>query len=557
MYNTNKLRIIINNLKEIYMLKIKKKVLSIVIVLAMIITLMPNNVIFAEDVKKPLPTSLDSPENFTVRINGAELLYRWKAPKSMIQILEAIYNNEFDLDSQEIYDLNVIIFLDKKINDGKWLYDDKGFEDPYYGEADSDTSMREGVFRFYEMLPTEVSNDTNERFLVSWHLHDGDKAFDFVNNTYQFRMRYALKITKYNGSEEVIEYKPVSPYTPVASVGKNATATEVTKLDAPQGLKVEVKKSTSTGKPYFALNWKVPESVREANKYANVMQRIDFKVGNGKWHSEVEGKGELTPGDNNELLDFSDFNPIEKEVFKDTLHEIVIEKNTYHFRILFETESSSGKIVRSEFSNEVSIGVPMYSKVSEWAEPWLKKADELELIPEILKGADMTKPITREEFAAVAVKTYEALSGVKAIPIAINPFTDCSNVEVLKAFNIGAVNGMSLTTFKPKDLLSRQQAAAMLTRVFKRVTLTGWTLDTDNKFTLQYTKPAPFADDAKISDWAKDSVYFMVSHEIIGGVGNNMFKPQDTTPAEKAIGAANATREQALKIAVGMIEKLK
>ena len=96
----------------------------------------------------------------------------------------------------------------------------------------------------------------------------------------------------------------------------------------------------------------------------------------------------------------------------------------------------------------------------------------------------------------------------------------------------------------------------MLTRVYKAVTLDGWTLATDGDYTLSYTKPAPFADDKQISGYAKDSVYFMAANSIINGVGNNNFAPRNTTSAQEATGYANATREAALLIAVRMVENL-
>ncbi len=61
----------------------------------------------------------------------------------------------------------------------------------------------------------------------------------------------------------------------------------------------------------------------------------------------------------------------------------------------------------------------------------------------------------------------------------------------------------------------------------------------------------------KISDWAKDSVYFMVANNIIIGVGNNKFAPQNTTTEEGATGYTNATREHALIIAACIVENLK
>jgi len=195
-------------------------------------------------------------------------------------------------------------------------------------------------------------------------------------------------------------------------------------------------------------------------------------------------------------------------------------------------------------------------KASAWAQPEVQKAGEMGLIPESLQGADLTKPITRAEFAAVSVKVYEALSGVKAIPAVTNPFTDTKDVEVLKAYNVGITAGTSATTFDPNTILNREQAATMLTRVFKKVSMPGWTLATDGQFKLTYTKPALFADDAQISDWAKDSVYFMAANGIIKGMDNNIFAPKNTTSAQEASGYANATREQALAIAVRMVENL-
>ena len=73
---------------------------------------------------------------------------------------------------------------------------------------------------------------------------------------------------------------------------------------------------------------------------------------------------------------------------------------------------------------------------------------------------------------------------------------------------------------------------------------------------MDFKRPVPFADDASISSWAKDSVYFMFSNDIICGMGDNTFAPRATTTAQQAEGYANATREAALLIALRMIENL-
>ena len=186
-----------------------------------------------------------------------------------------------------------------------------------------------------------------------------------------------------------------------------------------------------------------------------------------------------------------------------------------------------------------------------------EKAAQYGLIPDSLRGADWTKPITRAEFAAVSVKLYENLSGEKTVAVAANPFTDTKDPEILKAFNIGVTNGTSATLFSPDDLLNREQAATMLTRALKTAYIPGWTLATDGNYTLSYEMPPKFDDDDKISGWAKDSVYYMVANKIINGMGNNIFGPRNITERETAMNYANATREQALAIAVRMVENLK
>lgn len=194
---------------------------------------------------------------------------------------------------------------------------------------------------------------------------------------------------------------------------------------------------------------------------------------------------------------------------------------------------------------------------SGWAENEIDKAKDYGLVPEILEGAVLTEPITRLEFAAVAVKTYEKLSGTAALPATVNPFTDCSDLEMLKAYNLNVAVGIGPDLFAPDRMLNREEAATMLTRVFKRTTMPGWSYAGDAGYPLSFIQPALFADDAQISGWARESVYFMAANQIINGIGQNLFAPANTTSAQEAARYANATREQALAIAVRMVENLK
>jgi len=224
----------------------------------------------------------------------------------------------------------------------------------------------------------------------------------------------------------------------------------------------------------------------------------------------------------------------------------------------FEMRLYSNAMIKNDDTFVMSVPFTVfYQTGSDWARGELEKANAYGLIPDMLKGQDFSKPITRREFAAVSVKLYENLTGTKATPAATNPFTDTNDVEVLKAYNVGITAGTAADKFSPDVLLNREQAATMLTRVLKAAYIKSWTLATDNSFTLNFTMPAKFADDDKISDWAKPSVYFMAANGIIMGTGNNMFSPRATTPAEEAALYASATREQALAIAVRIVDKLK
>jgi hypothetical protein len=196
------------------------------------------------------------------------------------------------------------------------------------------------------------------------------------------------------------------------------------------------------------------------------------------------------------------------------------------------------------------------SEISQWSSAEMEEAYQQNLIPDVLMGEDLTKPITRAEFAAVCVKVYENLAHTAAIPAVVNPFVDCADTEVLKAYNVGITDGTGANTFSPDVYLSREQAATMLTRTFKRVSIPTWTLATDSQFPLDFTMPALFADDANISSFARESVYFMTANGIIGGVGNNTFAPRNMTDKQTAEKYANATREQALAIALRMVKNL-
>jgi len=190
--------------------------------------------------------------------------------------------------------------------------------------------------------------------------------------------------------------------------------------------------------------------------------------------------------------------------------------------------------------------VPSWSQASSWAVPELKRAAEIGLIPDILNNADMTRPITREEFAELAVLLYEKTTGTAATAASPNPFTDTENPQVLKAFNLEITTGTSPTTFAPNAVTNREQVATMLSRTIRGITPVGG-------FS---TAEAPsFSDQKDISSWAMEHVLFMARLGIIKGT-DGKFMPKAVTDAQKASGYATTTREQAIAMSVRSYDKM-
>ena len=105
---------------------------------------------------------------------------------------------------------------------------------------------------------------------------------------------------------------------------------------------------------------------------------------------------------------------------------------------------------------------------SDWALPYLERAAEIGLIPESLRGLniDLREPVTRVQYAGVAVRAYEIITKNTAQPVTPNPFSDTRETYVLKAMSIGVMVGISDTNFDPDGSLTREQCATALARVY-------------------------------------------------------------------------------------------
>lgn len=196
-----------------------------------------------------------------------------------------------------------------------------------------------------------------------------------------------------------------------------------------------------------------------------------------------------------------------------------------------------------------------FARTSDWAKDEITEAEAVGLIPETIIGSDMTQPVTRGEFAAVAVKLYEQLTGAEVTAYDENKFTDISGDKnetyIKKAYAANITVGVSDSEFEPSAKLTREQMSTMLTRVIKKFKFDGWTYETDGEYYLDTSGTKIFADDALISDWAKPSVYYLYKMGIVNGVDDKpSFAPRAETPEQEANDYATATREQAILLSL-------
>lgn len=173
--------------------------------------------------------------------------------------------------------------------------------------------------------------------------------------------------------------------------------------------------------------------------------------------------------------------------------------------------------------------------IGSWASGAVAEAIEAGLIPSQLQGRYQDN-ITRGEFSGMAVQLLRAATGLETDayvlaqtgqPLAVwqqaDPFNDCSDPAVIAAYALGIVSGRGAGQFDPGASITRQEAAALLTR-------TARLLGED----IALTPAAPFRDQAEVAAYFLDAVNFVAAAGIMQGVGGGRFQPLGTYTREQA-----------------------
>ena len=174
---------------------------------------------------------------------------------------------------------------------------------------------------------------------------------------------------------------------------------------------------------------------------------------------------------------------------------------------------------------------------SSWAKTDVDRGISLGLVPNLLQTR-YTDSITRGEFCAIAVNVYETATG-KVITTRRN-FDDTSDGNVQKMGGLRIVNGSGSNNFSPNDLLTREQAATILSKL-------------SDSMGIQLTNnPVEFSDNNDISDWAFDSICCMNDLGVMRGIGDNRFDPKGAYTIEQSI--ISSLRVYDLGISLKLVE---
>lgn len=200
--------------------------------------------------------------------------------------------------------------------------------------------------------------------------------------------------------------------------------------------------------------------------------------------------------------------------------------------------ASALALLPAELTGGAAVETPVTSEpaVSTWAQTYVDTAETSGFIPAETLGNDYTESITRAEFAALAVQTYETISG-NEISYTASDFADCTNNEdVSKAYALGILAGYnsaestSDVRVGPDNLITREQAATMLARLSEKL---GKPMEAADSL--------PFTD--SIADWAYENVAKVYDAGVMAGTSATTFS-----------GSANYTIEQSVVTMVRIAE---
>ena len=167
-----------------------------------------------------------------------------------------------------------------------------------------------------------------------------------------------------------------------------------------------------------------------------------------------------------------------------------------------------------------AFAAPNLDSPSDWAIEYVEETIRLGIHPEI-PDVGYRDAISRAQFCTLGVTLFEHVTGIEIAGRV--QFSDTGDVDVQKMAWLSIVQGHGDGTFGPDALLTREQAAIILTKLAGAL---GCTLK---------SAPLTFADKPEISSWALDYVASVTAQGIMLGVGGGRFDPQGIYTFEQSL----------------------
>lgn len=161
-----------------------------------------------------------------------------------------------------------------------------------------------------------------------------------------------------------------------------------------------------------------------------------------------------------------------------------------------------------------------------WAQEAINKLNEKGIVSG--DGNGLFRPndsVTREEFLKMLINAFGFEASAEAVPFEDVPADAWYAPYVSAAYKLGITSGKSETVFGAGDNITREEMAALISRVF---TVLGKPIAVGDS--------AEFTDEAAVSEYALDAVKALQSAGIITGMEDGSFRPADlSTRAQAAV----------------------
>lgn len=176
--------------------------------------------------------------------------------------------------------------------------------------------------------------------------------------------------------------------------------------------------------------------------------------------------------------------------------------------------------------------IPMAQAAATYS-PWFKSGylemEKLGLLPDSFKEADLTLQITRAEICDIAVPAIEAITGNVVEPYKTDYFTDATALNILKAYELGIVNGYEDGSFRPNQKLTRQEFFVVLVNFCLAASMTT---------SADASALASFPDKNAVASWAQSAAQVCVKYKFVSGVSTGSgtyLNPQSNLTRQEAM----------------------